>query len=343
MTNGTFSNHASSLLASLGQPTLERALPKLAPSDQFWLPQSGTGVVKSVDDLFHYIMWVSVISCMGIFVAMFYFAYKYYAPRRDTNQKALTQEDHSNTLEITWSVIPLFIVISFFVWGFKDFVTLRTAPKNSLEILAQGQKWQWTFKYPNGHVDSELHVPQGKNVRILIKSVDVLHSLYLPQYRTKIDAVPGRYTDIWFNAPEAGEFPVFCAEYCGTSHSDMITKMVVHQGNGYDQWLEEIEKKLDTMEPVALGQLMYTNFGCGACHSTDGTPKVGPTFKGLFGKTEALEGGESVLVDENYVRESLLEPQKKIVKGFPPQMPSFKGQMSDARIDGLVAYIKSLK
>lgn len=329
-----------SLIASLAQPA---ELPKLPPSDQFWLPQSGTGVVKGVDDLFHYIMWVSVISVMGIFTAMFYFSFKYRASSREANEKALSQNDHSNVLEATWSIIPFFFVVSFFVWGFKDFVTLRTAPKNSLEIIAQGQKWQWTFKYPNGHVDSVLHVPQGKNVRILVKSVDVLHSFFIPEFRQKMDAVPGRYTDIWFNAGRAGEFPIFCAEYCGTSHSDMITKLVVHEGQGYDEWLEEIERKIDAMPPVELGQLMFNNFGCGACHTTDGSPKIGPSFKGLFGKTEAMEGGEQVVVDENYIRESLLEPQKKIVKGFPPQMPSFKGQMSDARIDGLIAYIKTLK
>jgi cytochrome c oxidase subunit 2 len=343
MMNGTLTQHAFSLLAFMAEPQAEPVRPKLPPSDQFWLPASGTGIVGDVDALFHYIMWVSVISVMGIFIAMFYFAIKYRAPDRESNQKALSQEDHSNALEITWSVIPLIIVISFFVWGFKDFVTLRTAPKNSIQIIAQGQKWQWTFKYPNGHVDSELHVPQGKNVRMLIKSVDVLHSLYLPEFRTKEDAVPGRYTDLWFNAPEAGEFPIFCAEYCGTHHSDMITKVIVHAGNGYEEWLNEIEKKLDQMEPVALGQLMFNNFGCGSCHTTDGTPKIGPSFKGVFGKTETLEGGGTVQVDENYIRESLMEPQKKIVKGFPPQMPSFKGQMSDARIDGIIAYIKSLK
>lgn len=333
--------HVSSLLSFLAEP--ERFVPKLPESDQFWLPSSGSGLVESIDNLFHYIMWVSVISVMAIFVAMFYLVYKYRAPAREVNQKAESQVDHSNALEITWSVLPFFFLVSFFIWGFKDFVALQTAPKNSVEIVAQGQKWQWTFKYPNGHVDSELHVPQGKNVRVLIKSVDVLHSLYLPEYRTKMDAVPGRYTHVWFKADRAGTSPIFCAEYCGTAHSDMLSQLVVHEGNGYEEWLERIEKELDKMPPVELGALMYKNFGCAACHSTDGTPKIGPSLKGLFGKTEQFEDGSSATVDENYLRESLLDPQAKIVKGYPPQMPSFKGQMSDARIDGLIAYIKSLQ
>jgi cytochrome c oxidase subunit 2 len=329
------------LISFLAQP--ERVLPKLPESDQYWLPSAGSTVAGTIDDLFHYIMWVSVISVMGIFAAMFYLAWKYRAPSREANQKALSQADHSNVLEITWSVIPMFFLVLMFVWGFKDFVLLRTAPKNSLEIVAQGQKWQWTFKYPSGHVDSELHVPKDRNVRILVKSVDVLHSLFIQEFRVKMDAVPGRYTDLWFNAVKSGEFPVFCAEYCGTQHSDMLTKVVVHEGAGYEEWLAEIEKKLDAMPPILLGELMFKNFGCGGCHTTDGSPKIGPTLKGLFGKMEKIRGAGSVSVDENYLRESLLEPQKQIVEGFEPQMPSFKGQMSDARIDGLIAYIKSLK
>jgi cytochrome c oxidase subunit 2 len=330
------------LLLFLGQPD-GAIVPKLAPSDNFWLPNAGSDVARSVDDLFMFITWVSAVSVMGIFVAAAVICYKYRATSREANEKALTQEDHSTVLEITWSVIPMFFLVVFFVWGFKDFVVLRNAPKDSLEIYATGQKWKWTFKYPNGHVDSELHAPVGKNVRVLIKSTDVLHSLFIPEYRVKMDAVPGRYTDLWFKADAPGTFPVFCTEYCGTQHSDMLSQLIVHEPGGYEQWLKQMEILIDSKPPVELGEMMFKQFGCGACHSIDGKPGTGPTFKGLWGKTEMLATGKSVVVDENYIRDSILEPMKDVVQGYPAQMPSFKGQLSDKKIDGIIAYIKSLQ
>jgi cytochrome c oxidase subunit 2 len=307
------------------------------------MPNDASTMAGTVDGLFMYIMWISVVSVIGVFVAMAYFCVKYRAKDRESNQAALSQVDHSNTLEIVWSVAPFFFLISIFVWGFKDFVALYTAPKNSIEIYATAAKWQWTFKYPNGHVDAQLHVPKGTNVRILIKSVDVLHSLFLPEFRAKMDAVPGRYTDLWFNATKTGEFPIYCTEYCGKEHSDMMSQVTVHEGNGYQDWLLEQEKKIDLMPPVELGQKMFTTFGCGACHSLDGAANTGPTLKGLFGKMETLATGQQVKVDENYIRKSLMEPQADIVQGFPPQMPSFKGQLSDKKIDGLIAFIKTVQ
>lgn len=334
---------ANTLLLFAAQPADGDIIPKLAPSDQFWLPNAGSELAESIDGLFMFIMWVSVISVMGIFAVAAWICWKYKASSREANEQALSQADHSTSLEITWSVIPMFFLVAMFVWGFKDFVALRNPPKDSIEIYATGQKWKWTFKYPTGHVDSELHVPKGKNVRILIKSTDVLHSLYIPEYRVKMDAVPGRYTDVWFNAREAGKFPLFCTEYCGTKHSDMLAQVVVHEEGGYEAWLKEMEKLIEQMPPIELGELMYKQYGCGACHSVDGSKGTGPTFKGLFGKQEQLVTGKSVLVDENYVRSSIIEPMKDIVQGYPPQMPSFKGQMSDKKLDGLIAYIKSLK
>lgn len=337
---------AHSLILSLAQAQSEgapeRFVPKLPDSDYFWLPNRGTELAHSIDNLFMYITWVSAISVMGIFAAMFYFCYKYRAKSREANQQALSQVDHSNALEITWSVLPFFFLISIFVWGFRDFVSLRTPPRESIEIIATGQKWQWTFKYPNGHVDSELHVPKGANVRVLVKSVDVLHSLFIPEFRVKMDAVPGRYTDLWFRAEYAGTFPVFCTEYCGKQHSDMMSQVTVHEGDGYEKWLQQVEELLYSKPLPEIGQIMYTKFGCGACHSVDGSPNTGPTFKGLWGKTETLTNGKTVVVDENYIRDSIFEPQKDIVQGYPNQMPSFKGQIKDKGIDGLIAYLKTL-
>jgi cytochrome c oxidase subunit 2 len=199
------------------------------------------------------------------------------------------------------------------------------------------------FQYENGYTDDVLHVPVGRNVRVVINSVDVLHSLFLPTFRQKIDAVPGRYTEIWFQATKAGDFPIFCAEYCGTSHSDMITHVVVHEEGGFEKWLAKAEELLDQMPPLELGTKMYNQQGCATCHSTDGSIKTGPSFQGLFGKTESLADGTTVTVDENYLRESILEPQAKVVQGFPPAMPTFKGKLSDKKIAGLIEFIKSHK
>jgi cytochrome c oxidase subunit 2 len=331
------------MFLSASQATVERFRPQLPDSPNYWMPNDASTMAGTVDGLFMYIMWVSVVSVIGIFVAMAYICTKYRAKDRESNQAALSQVDHSNTLEIVWSVAPFFFLISIFVWGFKDFVALYTAPKNSIEIYATAAKWQWTFKYPNGHVDSQLHVPKGTNVRILIKSVDVLHSLFLPEFRAKMDAVPGRYTDLWFNATQSGSFPIYCTEYCGKEHSDMLSQVTVHEGDGYSKWLVEKEKEIELMPPVQLGEKMYQQFGCGACHSLDGKPNTGPTFKGLWGRTESLASGQQVKVDENYIRESILEPQKQIVQGFPPQMPSFKGTLSDKKIDGIIAYLKTVQ
>jgi cytochrome c oxidase subunit 2 len=251
--------------------------------------------------------------------------------------------DHSNALEITWSVVPLILLIGLFVVGFKDFVNLKTAPLDSYEIHAKGQKWKWTFQYPNGWVDDSLHVPKDKNVRIIISSADVLHSLFIPEFRVKMDAVPGRYTELWFNSTMTGTYPVYCTEYCGTSHSDMITRIVVHEPAEFEKWLEEVELVELSKPPIELGEIAYTKFGCATCHSTDGTMKTGPTFKGLWGKSETLADGTNVTVDENYIRESIMEPQAKIVKGFAPAMPTFKGQVKDEHITGLIEYIKSQK
>jgi cytochrome c oxidase subunit 2 len=248
---------------------------------------------------------------------------------------------HHTGLEISWSIPPLVVMMAFFVWGFKGFVDMKTPPKDALEIHATARKWNWEFTYPNGESDSMLHVPVGRDVRILIQSMDVLHSLYIPAFRVKMDAVPGRYTDLWFRATEQGKYPIFCTEYCGTSHSDMLSEATVETQATWDDYVDGIGGGYET--PVALGEAMYSKKGCAACHSIDGSRKVGPSWKGIFGSTHKLADGSSVTVDENYIRESILEPNAKITEGFAPSMPTYKGQLDDKKINGLVEYIKSLK
>ncbi|MEO8179748.1 MAG: cytochrome c oxidase subunit II [Deltaproteobacteria bacterium] len=314
--------------------------PKVPHSPSFWMPNSASNFASPTDGIFIALMWISAICMLGVAVAIVGFCQRYRATSREANEAAQSQVDHSNTLEITWSIVPLFVCIGLFVVGFKQFVDLRTPPRAAYEVHATGQRWKWGFEYPEGLTHPELHVPVGKDVRILIQSVDVIHSLYIPEFRVKMDAVPGRYTELWFKATQEGTFPVYCAEYCGTSHSDMLTRVVVHSPEGFQAWVADEIRKIEAMPLAELGELTFNQSGCSTCHSLDGSAKVGPSFKGVFGRQEKIVGGATLTVDENYLRESILEPQAKLVEGFPPAMPTFKGQLSDRRILGLVEFIK---
>jgi cytochrome c oxidase subunit II len=319
------------------------ALPKMPESPQFWMPRASSTVAGGIDWLFEVMVWLSVICALLILGAMIHFSIKYRATSRAANERVEMSTDHNTTLEITWSVIPLIVVVALFVWGFKGYVDLRTMPKDAVEVRATGQKWKWIFEYPNGLTDDTLHAPVNTNVRVVISAVDVLHSLYMPNFRTKMDAVPGRYTELWFNATEPGVFPIFCAEYCGTSHSDMLANVVVHEPGGYEQYLEKAAEKIRAMPPVERGKLIYEKQGCATCHTIDGSTKIGPSWKGVWGKQETLTNGQTVTVDENYIMDSVNDPQGKIVQGFPPSMPTYKGKLKDYEIEGLIAFIKSLK
>jgi cytochrome c oxidase subunit 2 len=312
-------------------------------SPYFWMPRAASTTAGDIDWLYDAMVWLSVLCAVGIFAAMFYFCLKYRAKSRAANERVEKTPDHNTTLEITWSFIPLVITIALFVWGFKGFIDLRTPPKDAMELHVTGQKWKWLFDYPAGFSHEELHVPVDTPVRVIISSVDVLHSLFIPAFRVKMDAVPGRYTDLWFQATETGEFTIECAEYCGTAHSDMLAKTVVHPPGGYEKWIEQQIINIEKEPCSTQGPKLYESQGCATCHSTDGTAKIGPTWKGVFGTSEKLADGSSATVDENYIRESILDPQAKVVAGYTPSMPTYKGKLRDRQITCLVEYIKSLK
>ena len=333
----------STLLSLVQQAPLQQAPIKFPESDHFWMPADASVTAGDIDWLYDFLYWMSVASSVVILGAMAYFVIKYKAKSRKANEVPEKSADHSTALELAWSILPMFVLVAIFVWDFQGFVNLRTPPKGAMEIRATGQKWKWLFNYPGGMTDDTLHVPLGQPVRMVINAVDVLHSLYIPNFRVKMDAVPGRYTELWFQATKAGEFPIFCAEYCGTSHSGMETRVIVHPPGGYEAWLEKQAAELLKMPPVDLGKLLYDKQGCSTCHTTDGSPKIGPTWKGAFGKQEHLADGSTVTVDENYIRESIVDPNAKIVQGFVPSMPTYQGKLKDAELDGLIAYIKSLK
>lgn len=322
---------------------LAEVQPKSPPSTLFWLPKAGSTGAGDTDALYGVLVALSAVFAIGIFLAMAYFVWKYRARSRADNEIPEKTPDHNTALELTWSILPLILVLGIFVWGFRGYLDLRTPPKDAIDVQVTGQKWNWTFTYDNGLSDNVLHVPIDTPVRLVLTSVDVIHSLYIPAFRAKMDAVPGRYSEMWFNATEPGEYPVFCAEYCGTGHSKMLSRVIVHPTGGYETWLAEQAKKLTDMPLPDLGKQLYEKQGCKTCHSVDGSPLVGPSWKGLFGRDSRFSDGQTAKADENYIRESIVDPQKRIVVGFTPAMPTYQGKLSDRELTALIEYIKTLK
>lgn len=309
----------------------------------FWMPPQASTVAPDVDGLFDFILWLSVFFFVLILGLTVWFVVRY--RRRSAEQPAEGQLEHSRKLEITWTLIPTVLIIAIFVWGFRVFLDQNMPPANAYEIQVRAEKWRWNFIYPDGtQTLNELHVPVGRPVKLVMSSTDVLHSFFVPAFRVKQDVIPNRYSTVWFEATTPGTQVIFCTEYCGTGHSDMVASVIAHPPEEFQKLLEAgFESGGEGRDPVAWGEDLFTKKTCNACHSVDGSPKVGPTMKGLFGKEEKLADGSTVKVDENYLRESMMDPNAKVVQGFAPAMPSFQGQLSDAQVDALIAYIKSLK
>jgi cytochrome c oxidase subunit II len=301
-----------------------------------WLPEGRSTLAPEIDALFNFVNLVSLIIFLGVIAAMFYLAW-HYRRRTPYDRPGLVKE--SKVLEAAWVVVPTILVMVTFMWGFSLFIRANVAPPDSYEIYARGVQWRWDFEYPNGTITAgELHVPVGRPVKLIMSSEDVLHSLYIPAFRTKFDVLPNRYTSLWFQATDTGEYQVFCTEYCGTSHSGMLATVIAHTPEEFEEWLQSGGDDPNVPLPQ-VGEQLYSNLGCRACHSLDGSVVIGPTFQGLFGKTEQLEGGGSVTVDDNYLRQSIIEPQAQIVAGFPPTMPSF-AHLTERQVSGLIEFIK---
>jgi cytochrome c oxidase subunit 2 len=305
----------------------------------FWMPPQVSTVAPNVDWLFQFILGISVFFFLLIVVLMVVFIIRY---RRREGVEAEASASHNTLLELTWTIIPLILVVVIFFFGFKGFLDMATPPANAYEILVDGQKWNWTFTYPNGYADSNLHVPVDRPVRLVMTSADVIHSLYVPAFRIKADVVPGRYSKAWFEATEPGSYELFCAEYCGTSHSDMIAQVVVHPAGEFETWLDKASNFLETMSPVDAGRKLYQVRGCQQCHSVDGSGKTGPTLLGLYGADRLFADGSRTVADENYIRESILEPMSRLVAGYEPVMPTYQGRIKNEEITAIIEYLKSL-
>lgn len=305
----------------------------------FWLPRQSSTLAPEVDAGFHAVYWVSVGFFVLVVGAMAYFAVRY---RRRREGEKTSEVDHSTALEIVWTTIPGLMLLFLFALGLKGYASAAVAPAESLEIQVTAEKWLWTFTYPNGTTTvNELGVPKDRPVRLVMSSKDIIHSFFVPEFRIKQDLVPGAYTTTWFQATEVKDVAVLCAEYCGTGHSDMMARILVMDEPVYKDWLDK-GGGADDLPPAELGKKLFTQRSCATCHSLDGSRIQGPSLKGLFGRTEDLEGGTSVKVDENYFRESVLNPGAKVVRGYPAAMPTFQGLLKDRDIEALIAYLKSV-
>ena len=302
-----------------------------------WFPEQASTVAGQVDALFLFLVAVSVFFAGLIFLLVFVFALRYRRRAEDERPKAI---HGSLILEGLWTVIPLGIALAIFVWGAYLYFVISRPPAAAMEVYVVGKQWMWKLQHPTGQREiNELHVPVNRPVKLTMTSEDVIHSFYVPAFRIKADVVPGRYTSTWFEATKTGEYHLFCAEYCGTSHAVMGGRIVVMEPAEYERWLTG---GVSVESLPAAGEAVFARLACNTCHKTDGTGR-GPSLVGQFGQTAKLASGETVVVDESYVRESILTPQAKIVSGYPPIMPTFKGLVTEDQLLQLVAYIKSLK
>ncbi|MGH7844104.1 MAG: cytochrome c oxidase subunit II [Candidatus Binatia bacterium] len=299
-------------------------------------PEQASTMAPRVDALYFFLIAVSVFFIGLIFFLIVFFAVKY---RRRSDTERPEPIEGIIWLEVFWSTVPLGLAMVMFVWGAVVFFDIYSPPENALEISVVGRQWMWKVQHPEGRSEiNELHVPLGQPVKLTMTSEDVIHDFFLPAFRVKHDVIPGRYTMIWFEATKPGVYHLFCAEYCGTQHSGMIGRVVVMEPAEFEMWLDGGATRGSTVE---LGEGLFQRFGCAPCHRAGGT-RQGPSLAGLFGKTVKLEAGGTVVADENYIRESILEPRAKIAAGYQPIMPTFKGLISEEGILQLIAYIKSL-
>jgi cytochrome c oxidase subunit 2 len=293
-----------------------------------------------VDQVFFYILAITVFLLGLITFLMVYFVIRY---RKKRNPQP--SDIHENIwLEIIWTVVPTLLVLAMFYYGLTGFNFLKKAPADSIKVKVIARQWSWLFEYENGVKSAELKVPVGKPVKLSLTSQDVIHGFYAPAFRIKQDVVPGMTNTLWFQPTELGIFDVFCTQYCGLQHANMVTKIVVLPVEEFNQWVQKGRKEIEAAKGKSHGTQLLQEKGCLACHSIDGTPGVGPTLKGLFGKTVTVmtNGKErNIVADEAYLRKSILEPNADVVKGFPPIMPLEK--MTENEISEVIQTLKELK
>ena len=307
----------------------------MSPTFPF-VPERASSVAGEVDALFLFILVVTGIFAAGVWIALLYFAIRY---RRRSPDDRPPEIHGSLVLELTWTIVPLVLMSVMFVWGAKVFFHLNRPPDDAMTVSVVGKRWMWKLQQPTGQREiNELHVPRGRAVKLIITSEDTIHSFFVPAFRIKKDAVPGRYNMAWFRATKTGSYHLFCSEYCGTEHSRMTGRIVVMEPDEYETWLAGGPAP---ESPVAAGEKLFTELNCITCHRPDSAGR-GPVLQGIFGRPVKLASGETVVADEAYVRESITSPAAKVVAGYQPVMPTYQGQVSEEQLIALVAFIQSL-
>jgi len=301
------------------------------------MPEQASTVAAKVDALYLFLLVVSVFFGTLIAAVLVYFFVRY---RRRSDDERPPLIHGSLLLELTWSIIPLAIVMVVFFWSSKVFFEVHRSPPGAMEIHVVGKRWMWKLQHMNGQREiNELHVPAGVPVKLSLTSEDVIHSFYVPAFRVKQDAIPGRYTSIWFQSDKPGRYHLFCAEYCGTKHSGMIGWVTVMEPHEFQNWLAG---GAATQSPVAAGEKLFKDLACVTCHRAD-TGARGPNLTGLFQSDVRLADGTTVKADETYIRESIVNPGLRVAFGYQPVMPTFQGVVGEEQLMQLVAYIQSLK
>jgi cytochrome c oxidase subunit II len=302
-----------------------------------FFPRQASTVSHQVDTLL--VALTTVTGAVGLLVAglLIFFAIRY---RRRPGAATPGPMPGNLRLELFWSLTPLAIFLGFFVWGAMVYFEAYRAPDDATVIYAVGKQWMWKFQHPEGQREiNELHVPVGRAVKLIATSEDVIHDVFMPEFRVKADVIPGRYVNIWFQATKPGRYHLFCAEYCGTRHSGMIGQIVVMEPSEYQAWLSGGGPEGSL---ASAGEKLFADLACNTCHRPDAQGR-GPVLQGLFGKTVTLQSGETAVVDEAYVRESILLPSAKIAAGYQPIMPTFQGLVTEEQLLELIEYVKSLK
>jgi cytochrome c oxidase subunit 2 len=299
-------------------------------------PEQASTLAKEVDSVFLFGLGVAVVFSLLIAALILFFAVRY----RRRAEGDVGQPGHAPAvLEIVWSVVPLCILLFMFAWGARVFFHASRPPADAEEFFVVGRQWMWKFQHPEGHREiNELHVPVGRPIKLTMTSEDVIHALYIPAFRIKQDVIPGTYTTTWFTATKPGVYKLFCAEYCGAEHSLMSGRIIVQQPQEYEQWLYGAKGQ----QGMSLtGAQLFDARACNTCHRPDSDARA-PYLQGLFGRQVALLGGKTARADEDYLRESILMPASKVVAGYQPIMPTFKGQLTEQDVLELITYIKSL-
>jgi cytochrome c oxidase subunit II len=300
-------------------------------------PEQASTMAGRVDALYFFLLAISAFFSVLIAGLIVFYAVKY---RRRAPDSIGVNAHGGMLLEITWTVIPFLISMVIFVWGASVFFAMSRPPNETLNIYVVGKQWMWKFQHLDGQREiNELHVPVGRPVKLIMTSEDVIHDVFVPAFRIKADVLPGRYTNIWFQPTKPGRYHLFCAEYCGTKHSGMVGEVIVMAPSEYQAWLGGGAGEGSL---ASAGAKLFTDLACNTCHRPDAQGR-GPVLEGLFGKTVTLQSGETMTVDEAYLRESILNPTARVAAGFQPIMPTFQGLVTEEQLLALVEYIKSLK